>query len=75
MGKCCSNFLIEEFFSDENPDFSYIEILSKGGLTIPYINLANYVCTAFAILDFTVTVTLKFGLANQITVERIFFTF
>ena len=69
MVKGCSNFLIEEFFSDTNPDFSYIEILSKGGLTIPSMNSKNHFCTAFAILDFTVTVILNSGLADQIAAK------
>ena len=73
MGKCCSNFFIKEFVSDKNSEFSYIKILSRGGLAIPSMNLANYVCAAFAILDFTVTVILKSSSADRTAVEHILF--
>ena len=71
MGKCCNNFLIEEFFSDKNSDFLYIKNFSRGGLMISSMNLANYVCTAFAILDFTVTVILKSSLGYRIAAEHV----
>ena len=34
----------------ENPDHRHIIILNRGGLTIPFPNLENYVCDAFAVL-------------------------
>ena len=46
----------------ESSDFSYIQILSRGGLTIPSINLMNYVCTAFEILDYSVDTITQFDL-------------
>ena len=73
MGKCCINFLIKEFVRDKNLDFSYIKILSREDVTIPSMNLANYVCTAFAILEFTVTVILKSDLADGIAAEHVLF--
>ena len=39
-------------------------VLSGSGSTIPYMNLANYVCTVFAILAFTVAIILKSSLAD-----------
>ena len=42
IAKCCSKCLIEEFVSDKNPVFSYIEVLSRGVLTIASMNLENY---------------------------------
>ena len=41
-------------------DFSYLQIFSRGGLTIPSINSMNYVCTAFAILDYSVDTITQF---------------
>ena len=73
MGKCCSNLLTEEFISHKNPGFHYTKILSRGGFTIQSIKLANYVCTTFAILDFTVTVILKVGLDDRIAAEHVLF--
>ena len=55
----------------ENSDFSYFQILSRGGLTIPSINLVNYVCTAFAILDYLVDVITQFDLKLRMAAERI----
>ena len=40
--KCCSKCLIVEPVSDKNPVFSYIEVLSRGVLTIASMNLENY---------------------------------
>ena len=46
----------------ENPDFLYVQILSRGGLTIPSANLVNYVCMVFAILEFVDDLIIKSGL-------------
>ena len=45
-------------------------VLSGSRSTIPYMNLANYVCTVFAILAFTVTIILKSSLADPTDVSR-----
>ena len=50
-----------------------IQTLLRGDFTIPSMNLANYVCIAFVTLEFTVTVILKSGLANQIAAEHVLF--
>lgn len=73
MGKCCTSYLIEKSISVKNPDYSYIEILSRGGLTIPSMNLANYVCSAFAMLDFTAPTTLKSDIADRTAAEHVLF--
>ena len=49
FGKCCHKLMIGVDKYD-SPDKKNIEILSRGGLTIPS---TNYVCGTFAILDFT----------------------
>ena len=36
-----------------NPNHEYLIILNRGGLTIPSLNLVNYVCDAFAVLSAT----------------------
>ena len=43
----------------DSPDKQCIEILSRGRLTIPSTILGNYLCDAFAILDF------KFDVINN----------
>ena len=55
----------------DNPDFSYVQILSRGGVTIPSINLVNYVCAAFVILEFVDDVITKPGLPVRIAAERV----
>ena len=49
---CCKNYLIG-VLSESNPDHDYIRRLSRGGLTIPSSELTEYVCAAFAILEYT----------------------
>ena len=51
FGDCC-NGLLTDNSGAENPDFSFVQILSRGGLKIPSTNLVNYVCKVFAILEF-----------------------
>ena len=46
----------------ENSDFSYLQILLKGGLTIPSINFVNCMCTAFGILNYSVDASTQFEL-------------
>ena len=50
LGNCCKEHLSGNLVP-ENSDFSYLQIPSRGGLTITSINLVNYVCTAFTISD------------------------
>ena len=61
FGNCCKGLLTGDSGA-ENPDFLYVQILSRGGLTIPSANLVNYVCAAVAILEFVDDVITKSGL-------------
>ena len=61
FGDCCNGLLTGDSGA-ENPDFSYVQILSRAGLTIPSTNLVNYVCTALAILEFVDDLRTKSGL-------------
>ena len=61
FGDCC-NELLTGGSRVESPDFSYVQILSRGGLTIPSTNLVNYVWMAFAILEFVDDLIIKSGL-------------
>ena len=45
FGDCCNGLLTGDKGTD-NPDFSFVQILSRRSLTIPSTNLVNYVCTA-----------------------------
>ena len=52
-GECCKNFCIADKTETlESSDYDYIKTLSRGGLTIPSINLINYVCDSFAFIDY-----------------------
>ena len=61
FGDCCNRLLIVDSGAG-NPDFLFVQILSRGGLTIPLKNLVNYVCTAFAFLEFVYGLITKSGL-------------
>ena len=61
FGECCKGLLNSDSGA-ENPDFSYVQILSRAGLTIPSTNLVNYVYTALAILEFVDDLRTKSGL-------------
>ena len=52
LGDCSIVFLTCDSDDFKSQDISYIQTLSRGGLKIPSLNLANYVCSAFAMLDF-----------------------
>ena len=64
-GSCCNQFLIASPITSESLEYPYIEILSRGGLTVPSLNLANYVSTEFAILDFSFEAISKCGLPSR----------
>ena len=51
LGNCYKEYLSGNLVP-KNSNFSYLQILSRRGLTIPWTNLVNYLCTAFAILDY-----------------------
>ena len=48
---CCSEYAIGEIKEDD-ADSAYLEIISRGGLTVPSYSLSNYVCETFALLDY-----------------------
>ena len=70
FGNCCNRLLTGDSGA-ENPDFSYLQILSRAALTIPSTNLANYVCTTFAILEFEDDLITKSGLTVRIATEHV----
>ena len=70
FGYCCNGLLTSDSGADD-PDFSYVHILSRGGLTISSANLLNYVCTAFAILEFVNDLITKSGLPVRKAAERV----
>ena len=55
----------------ENPDFLYVQILSREGLKISSTNLVNYVSTAFAVLEFVDNLITKSGLLVRKAVEHV----
>ena len=48
---CCIEYVVGEI--KENDAYSaYLKIISRGRLTVPSHSLSNYVCKAFALLDY-----------------------
>ena len=72
FGDCSSGLLINGSEAG-NPDFSYVQVLSRGSLKIPSTNLVNYVCTAFTILEFVNDLLTKSGLTVCKAAEHVFF--
>ena len=71
-GSYCNQFLIASPITSESLEYPYIEILSRGrGLTVPSLNLANYVSTVFGILDLSYRAMSKCGLPSQLAVETV----
>ena len=70
LSDCCNGLLTGDSGA-ENLDCSYVQILSRGGLTIPSTNLVNYGCTAFAILEFMDDLITKSGLPVRKAAERV----
>ena len=70
LGNCCKKHLSRNLVP-ENSDLSYLQILSRRRLTIPLINLVNYVYTALTIFDYSVDVITQFDLAPCTEAERI----
>ena len=70
FGNCCKGLLTGDSGA-ENPDFLYVQILSRGGLTIPSANLVNYVCAAVAILEFVDDLITKSGLPLRKAAEHV----
>ena len=68
FGDCCNGLLTGDSGA-ENPDFSYVQILSRGGPKTPSTNLVNYVCTTFSILLFVDDLITKSGLHVRKAVE------
>ena len=70
LSDCCNGLLTGDSGA-ENLDCSYVQILSRGGLTIPSTNLVNYGCTAFAILEFMDDLITKSDLPVRKAAERV----
>ena len=48
---CCTEYAVGEIKEDD-ADSAYLKIISRGGLTVTSYSLSNYVCEAFALLDY-----------------------
>ena len=70
FGDCC-NLLLTGDSGADNPDFSYVQILSRESLTIRPSNLVNYVCMAFAVLEFLDELITKSGLPVYKVLQRV----
>ena len=58
---CHALFLSNKVDLDNN---HYLNLLSRGGLTVPTSNLADLTCSCFAILDFISPILQKNGVIN-----------
>ena len=67
---CCIGLLTGDSGAD-NPDFLYVQILSRGGLSFLSTNLVNYVYAAFAGLEFMDDLITKSGLPVRKAAERV----
>ena len=47
----CIEYVVGEIKEDD-ADSTYLKIILRGGLTVPSYSLSNYVCEAFALLDY-----------------------
>ena len=72
FGDCCNELLTSDSGA-ENPDFLYVQILSRENLclTIPSANLVNYICKAFAIIEFVDDLITKSGLPVRKAAEHV----
>ena len=71
LGDCCIVFLTGDPDDFESQDISYIRTLSRGGLKTPSLNLANYLCSAFAMLDFLFGIITESGITMLKAAERV----
>ena len=53
LSSCCHEFFVDDSITRESPNCRYMQILLRRGLTVSSVDSANYVCMAFAILDFS----------------------
>ena len=57
---------------EDDTDSAYLKIMSRGGLTVPSYSLSNYVCEAFAVLDYFNEIINKPDIATRIACEYTF---
>ena len=48
---CCIEYAVGEI-KEGDADSAYLKIISRGGFTVTWYSLSNYVCKAFALLDY-----------------------
>ena len=70
LSDCCNGLLTGDSGA-ENLDCSYVQILSRGGLTIPSTNLVNYGCAAFTMLESADNLITKSGLPVRKAAEHV----
>ena len=69
FGTCCQEFLCCANIDESNLDHTYLTIFSRGGLTIPSPTLLDYVCTSFAMIDYSYNKIKKFYLHARQSLE------
>ena len=57
---------------EDDTDSAYLKIMSRGGLTVPSYSFSNYVCEAFALLDYFNEIINKPDTATRIACAYIF---
>ena len=70
---CCTEYAVGEIKEDDT-DSAYLKIISRGGLTVPSYSLSNYVCEAFALLDYFNEIISKSDIPASTACEYTFIT-
>ena len=68
LGHCCKNYCINES-ETASTTHVYIDLLSRGGLTLPSECLVTYVCDCFAFIDHAINVTTSSKIKERAAVE------
>ena len=70
FGHCCKSYCINESETASTTHF-YIDLLSRGGLTLPSEFLVTYVCDCFAFIDHAINVIISSRMKERAAAEHI----
>ena len=70
-GHCCKNYCINES-ETVSTTHVHIDLLSRGGLTLPSECLVTYVCDCFAFFDHAIKVITSSGMKERGATEHLF---
>ena len=70
FGHCCKNYCINES-ETASTTHVYIDLLSRGGLTLPLECLVTYVCDCFAFIEHAINVTTSSKMKKRAAAEHL----